>query len=187
MTELDNPLVPDASTPEDKLPEEKLIWEGCPKWQADFGFIVKSFAIMILGLVLMIIFLAKGWLTSIPAMYRVIFFLAISSIGLGMFTWIRLKRKNERYKITNLNLEFEEGILSKTCNNMEMWRIRDIKYTQSFLDRILGVSRVTLYTQDTTTPELNLIGLPKDKRTYEDIKKAFLVAKQRRNVIGMVE
>ncbi len=184
MSELDNPLVPDATTPEDKLPEEKLIWEGCPKWQADFGFIVKSFLIMGLGLAIMIFLLVKGW----PgAKFSVPGGLGVSAVGLVMFTWIRLKRKNERYKITNLNLEFEEGILSKTVNNMEMWRIRDIKYTQSLLDRILGVSQVTLYTQDTTTPELHLVGLPKDRRTYEDIKKAFLVAKQRRNVIGMVE
>ncbi len=40
--------------------EEKLVWEGAPKWQADFGFILLSGLIACAGLVLMIMWF-KVW------------------------------------------------------------------------------------------------------------------------------
>lgn len=160
MTEQDNPIMESQKQADSPL-EEILIWEGCPKWQADFAFILKSFFIIAFGLLLLIFFVAKSnWITFIPTFVKVLLSLGVSLVGFLMFTYIRLKRKNERFKITTLNLEFEEGIFSKTVNNMEMWRVRDIKYMQSFLDRLLGVSKVLLITQDPTTPEILLEGLP---------------------------
>ncbi|MBN2723766.1 MAG: PH domain-containing protein [Deltaproteobacteria bacterium] len=177
----DNPLV---SSDVDKPADEKLIWEGCPKWQADFMFIVKSGLVFITGWVIM------GLLIAYTQWHWIIRFLIpfiVSLTGVGMFGWVRLKRKNERYKITTLNLEYELGVFSKTVHNLEMWRIRDIVFMQSLFDRMLGISRIKLITNDPSTPELILEGLPPGRRIYEDIKQAFLLARQRRNIIGMVD
>lgn len=181
MTNMDNPIVPSG---DDAPSEEKLIWEGTPKWQADFGFIMKSFLVVIVGIALMVVLLKY---TSWHWGLRVGFPMLVSLVGLGMFGYIRLKRKNERYKITSLNLEYESGILSKTVQNLEMWRIRDIIFFQNLLERMLGISRIKLITNDPTTPELIMEGLPPGRRVYEDIKQAFLLARQRRNIVGMVD
>jgi membrane protein YdbS with pleckstrin-like domain len=188
MTENENPLIKDDSKNE-PANTETLIWEGNPKWQTDMGFILKSFFIIIIGFTLLTLLLRTNrfYIGKIPTFIKVLLPLCISAIGFGMFTYIRLRRKNEHYKITNLNIEIEQGILSKKVNNLEMWRVRDIEYTQSLSDRIFGVSRVTLMTQDKTHPQVILEGLPPGRRIYEDIKQAFLLAKQRKNIIGMVE
>ncbi|MGM0595918.1 MAG: PH domain-containing protein [Myxococcota bacterium] len=184
--EQSNPL--SSGGGDDSPAEEKLIWQGCPKWQADFGFILKSILLSLAGIVMMIVMLIY---TDWSKYLTVLFPLMVFFTGLGMIVWIRLKRRNERYKVTSLNLEYESGVLSKTVHNLEMWRIRDIEFHQSFFDRILGVSRIILTTTDPSTEDnshkLELEGLPPGKRIFKDIKQAFQLARQRRNIIGMVD
>ncbi|MDA3865105.1 MAG: PH domain-containing protein [Deltaproteobacteria bacterium] len=184
--EQSSPLI---SGGEDSPAEEKLIWQGCPKWQADFGFIMKSVLLSLAGIVMMIVMLI--YLPNLSKYLTVLFPLVVFFTGLGMIAWIRLKRRNERYKVTSLNLEYESGVFSKTVHNLEMWRIRDIEFHQSFFDRILGVSRIILTTTDPSTEDnshkFELEGLPPGKRIFKDIKQAFQLARQRRNIIGMVD
>jgi uncharacterized membrane protein YdbT with pleckstrin-like domain len=175
------PFVPDGV---DEPMEEKLIWEGCPKWQADFGFILLSFLVMTIGFAILGLLLMK---TSWVWFIRILFPLLISLTGFIMFVGVRLKRKNERYKITNLNIEYEFGVFSKTVHNLEMWRIRDISFLQTFFDRIVKISRVNLQTSDPTSPELIMEGLPPGRRIYDDVKQAYIMARQRKNIVGIVE
>ncbi len=77
-----------------------------------------------------------------------------------------------------------KGIFSKQTDYIEMYRITDYKENQSFLQRIMGVKTVTVYSTDrsdevTDIPgvpaDMNLIGIirdnvekcRKDKRIYE--------------------
>ena len=182
MTELDINSAPMAGS--DAPAEEKLIWEGCPKWQADFNELSLASLLSLFGLVLMIFLLAK---TSWHAAFTVYPELAMLLAGAGWFAWIRVKRRNQRFKITNLNLEYESGVFSKTIQNLEMWRIKDIVFHQTLGERMLGVTRVELTTTDPTTPIIVLEGLPPGRRVFDDIKQAFMLAKQRRNIIGYVD
>jgi len=182
MTE--QPLSQAPTAGSDAPAEESLIWEGCPKWQADFNKLSLTVLIALGGLAVMILLLVKtSWhygITVIPWLGAVVF-------GAGWFAWIRVSRRNQRFKITNLNLEYESGVFNKTIQNLEMWRIKDIVFHQTLGERMLGVTRVELITTDPTTPIIILEGLPPGRRVFDDIKQAFLLAKQRRNIIGYVD
>lgn len=156
--------------------EEKLVWEGSPKWQADFGFILLASLIACAGLVLMILWF-KIWFIG----------LAMILTGAAMIVGIRLKRRFQRYKITNLILEFQEGVFSTHIDNMELWRINDIGYHQNIFDKILGVSKIRMATQDKSHPEFDLVGLPPGRMIYDEMKKGVHIARQARNVLGMTE
>lgn len=156
--------------------EEKLVWEGSPKWQADFGFILVSCLIAIGGVALMII-VSKIWFAG----------LALILTGAVMIVAIRLKRRHQRYKITNLILEFQEGVFSTHIDNMELWRINDIGYHQNLFDKILGVSKIRMATQDKSHPEFDLVGLPPGRQIYDQMKEGVHIARQARNVLGMTE
>ncbi len=182
MTERQNSESPMVGS--DQPAEEKLIWEGCPKWQADFNRLSLSVLLALFGLLLIILFKAKwGW-NNIISVYIP---LAMMVFAAGWFAWIRVQRRNQRFKISNLNLEYESGVFSKTIQNLEMWRIKDIVFHQTLGERMLGVTRVELITTDPTTPIIILEGLPPGRRVFDDIKQAFLLAKQRRNIIGYVD
>jgi hypothetical protein len=180
MNEQMNPLMPQNTEGGN---EEQLVWEGSPKWQADFGYLFLSVLTMIAGFALMGLFLSK-WGFSLFSFLPP---LLISFTGFIMFTYLRLKRRNEHYKMTNLNLEYESGVLSKTIQNTELWRIKDIVFKQSLGERILGICKIELVTTDASSPLIILEGLPPGRRIYDDLKKAFVLARQRKNVIGMVE
>lgn len=156
--------------------EEKLVWEGSPKWQADFGFIVLSSLIACAGLSLMILAM-KFWFIG----------LGLILVGAVMIVAVRLKRRHQRYKITNLILEFQEGVFSTHIDNMELWRINDIGYHQNLFDKILGVSKIRMATQDKSHPEFDLVGLPPGRQIYDEMKEGVHIARQARNVLGMTE
>jgi len=182
MTE--QPLSQAPAAGADQPAEEKLIWEGCPKWQADFNKLSLTVLIALAAIVLMILLKGKlgwgAWISIYPELAMLLF-------AAGWFAWIRVSRRNQRYKISNLNLEYESGVFSKTIQNLEMWRIKDIVFHQTLGERMLGVTRVELITTDPTTPVIILEGLPPGRRVFDDIKQAFLLAKQRRNIIGYVD
>ena len=158
--------------------EEKLIWEGSPKWQADFGFILLSVLIALAGIAgLILLRFAYAWLIS----------LGLIVTGILMVVGIRLKRRHERYKLTNLIIEFQRGVFSTHIDNMELWRINDIGFHQNLFDKMLGVSKIHLDTQDKSHPELELVGLPPGRQIYDELKQGVHIARQARNVLGMTE
>lgn len=158
--------------------EEKLVWEGSPKWQADFGFILLSVLIASLGVFVLI------WR---PFAYVWAVGLALMALGILMVIGVRLKRRAQRYKLTNLIIEFQYGVFSTHIDNMELWRINDIGYHQNLFDKILGVSTIKLATQDKSDPEMDIVGLPPGRQIYDSLKEGVHIARQARNVLGMTE
>ncbi|MCA9698301.1 MAG: PH domain-containing protein, partial [Myxococcales bacterium] len=45
-------------------------------------------------------------------------------------------------------VETEHGVLSKTVDSLELWRVLDVKYNQSLIDRIFDNGRITLVSTD---------------------------------------
>ena len=113
--------------------------------------------------------------------------LALLLLGIVMIVGIRIKRRHERYRITNLVIEFQRGVFSTRIDNMELWRINDIAYKQNLFDKILGVSKIHLHTQDASDPEMDIIGLPPGRQVYDKIKDGVHIARQARNVLGVTE
>lgn len=158
--------------------EEELTWEGSPKWQADFGSLVLSGLVSLAGIAgFFLLHFKHAWLVS----------LALLLTGLVFIVGIRLKRRAERYRITNLVIEFQRGVFSTRIDNMELWRINDIAYHQNLFDKLLGVSKIHLHTQDASDPEMEIVGLPPGRQIYDSIKEGVHIARQARNVLGVTE
>ena len=184
----DSPMTPDTAGSSSAQPdknavlaptEEKLIWEGSPKWQADFGKLFLACLIFVGGGVAMVMLAGKfpyAWAVG----------LAISLFGAGWFGWTRLKRRFQRFRITNLIVEYQVGVFSTHIENTELWRIRDIGYSQNLADKILGVATIHLETQDISDPHLFIEGLPPSRQIYDELKRSIHIARQARNVLGMV-
>ena len=68
---------------------------------------------------------------------------------------------NQKYYITAEQIIYEQGILSKTTQYLEMYRIRDYIVTQDLSMRLLDVMQLTLLTYDKGEPVLVMKGIPK--------------------------
>jgi membrane protein YdbS with pleckstrin-like domain len=115
-------------------------------------------------------------LMKIPALAAfplwVLSFVALFGI-VGTF----LKHATTRYKLTLRRIELERGILSKSVESLELWRVLDLKFSQNVFDRILGVARITVMSTDQSTPELVIYGLPNGRAIFERLRDAVQTAR----------
>jgi len=94
----------------------------------------------------------------------------------GMFV-VFLQHMTTRYKITLRRVETERGIVSKKVESLELWRVLDLKYTQSIFDRLTGNGMVVLESTDKSDPKLELHGIPEHRKVFEQLREAVQAAR----------
>ncbi|HZN64795.1 MAG TPA: PH domain-containing protein [Tepidisphaeraceae bacterium] len=90
-----------------------------------------------------------------------------------------------RYCISNYRIDYERGLLGKKIDTMELWHVDDINFRQSFFDRLMGVGTIVVFSDDQTTPNLELKGLPNPREIFEKLKQRVISVKRQRGVIKM--
>lgn len=83
--------------------------------------------------------------------------------------WIRLR--STMYKVTNQRVLIEQGVLSKTVDEIDLRYVDDSQFTQTLVDRLLGIGSVTLVSSDKTSPRFVLRSI-KDPRGVREIIRA---------------
>jgi uncharacterized membrane protein YdbT with pleckstrin-like domain len=83
--------------------------------------------------------------------------------------WVQLR--GTKYSITNQRVLVEQGVFSKTVDEIDLRYLDDSAFTQTFLDRMLGIGNVTLVSSDKTSPRYVLRSI-KDPRGVREIIRA---------------
>jgi membrane protein YdbS with pleckstrin-like domain len=159
---------------------EKVYYEGSPMVRAQLG------AVMFWGLIALL-------LVAAPIVYRVLkgdwwpWYVVAGLIVVGLLLLVipLLIVKQFRYRISNYRIDFERGLLGKRIETMELWHVDDLEFKQSFFDRIMGVGQITVFSNDKTTPKLELKGLPNPRPLFESLKQRVIAVKRQRGVIKM--
>ena len=68
---------------------------------------------------------------------------------------------------------------------MELWHVDDIKFHQSFLDRLLGVGTITVFSDDQTTPQLDAPRAAQAAPLFDALRQRVIAVKRQRGVIKM--
>jgi uncharacterized membrane protein YdbT with pleckstrin-like domain len=134
--------------------DEQLIWEGSPSQWTNFT----TYLVCVL----------LCWLV-VPIFYAI-------------WKWIELRCF--RYEITNRRIRLHRGVLSRRIDSIELYRIKDATFVQSFLMRLVGIGDVALATSDTETPSLVVHGVANAEQLREKIIRA---TDQLRDVKGVRE
>lgn len=134
---------------------EEVIWEGRPTWRAWAGT-------WIAGWVLLPVLLGGFLLVSV---------------------WIQMRSK--KWKLTSKRIEIESGFLARRVDTLELWRVRDVEFRQSLMDRLAGVSTISVTAHDGTYPALDVRGLPADRAIYDRLMNAVMQARQQRGVLNV--
>jgi uncharacterized membrane protein YdbT with pleckstrin-like domain len=111
-------------------------------------------------------------------------------IGIGIaviaaLNWLSrwLDVKSRTYHITGDRIEYEHGIFSKTIHNVDLWRVQDITFNASFIQRLFKLGRVRIVTSDKDTPLISVGPVRNARPLYDNLKKSQLDADHRRGVI----
>lgn len=165
---------PQAQPPVGSQPPgpEEVFYEGIAKHSANIGTYLLWVCVCIVGGAL-----AYG-LMQLPALESVKGKLwPLALIGTPMLLWAYLKHISTRYKISRRRVEFQSGVITRRLDSLELWRVLDVRYEQSVLDRIFDNAKITLIGTDQTHPSLTLYGLPGHRALFEKLRDAVQFAR----------
>jgi membrane protein YdbS with pleckstrin-like domain len=114
----------------------------------------------------------------------------VAGLGLAMLITLILlmkmaRLKTTRYEVSADRIEWSRGLLDRRVDNLDMFRVIDLKLRRSLLDCIVGVGTVTVITTDKTDPEFTFEKIRDSRKLYDIIKKASLDADRRNNAIHL--
>ncbi|MFA5423746.1 MAG: PH domain-containing protein [Phycisphaerae bacterium] len=96
-----------------------------------------------------------------------------------------LKLKMTHYEVNSDRIEYSRGILDRRVDNLDMFRVVDLKLRRTILDCMFGIGQVTLITSDKSDPEFTFEKVRNSRGLYDVIKKASLEADQSQRVVHM--
>lgn len=108
--------------------------------------------------------------------------LLLCLIPLSLSIWKYLKVKCQKFELTNERLKIISGVLNRTTEEIELYRIKDTSFQEPFYYRIFGLGNIKLYTSDRSLPELTITALPKGKEFREKLRNMVEVIRAKKNV-----
>ncbi len=103
-----------------------------------------------------------------------------------VLVWLGLRAaflRSIHYEISPDRIEWARGLFSREIDNIDMFRVIDIKLHRSILDCITGVGTVTVMTKDDSDPTFQFEKVRNPRRLYDAIKHATLEADRRQGVV----
>jgi len=185
---------PNSQSSEAEETNDDVLFEGRPSLWGMAGAVIKGlFFIVVAGLLVklpledMANALLGLKLTESQALafgrYRVIAGVALAVLVM-LFLVIKMVRlKMIYYEVTAERIEWGRGIFDRRVDNLDMFRVIDLKMRRTVFDCILGIGTVGLITTDKTDPEFVFEKIRDSRRLYDIIKKASLEADKRSGVI----
>jgi uncharacterized membrane protein YdbT with pleckstrin-like domain len=82
-----------------------------------------------------------------------------------------LLTRTTKYTLTTERILLVSGILSRHTENLELYRVDDLKVDQPFFLRLVGRANIVMVTSDRTTAELTLAALLNTTTLRDDIRK----------------
>lgn len=181
--------IPAASDTDSTSDDTKELYRGGPSLMALLGGF--TFNIVLLIIIGFISLFPMSWLgnfgqsnlAQLMDRYRLWVGLFITLAIILSVAYHVIKLKSTNYIITTDRLEFERGVFRRDVDNLDLFRIKDLKLTRSLMDRILGLGTVHLTTSDQSHPLIIMDKIRHPQQVYDILKKVSLESDARRRVI----
>lgn len=107
-----------------------------------------------------------------------------TAIGLFLLVKAWYNIVSRQYRLTTERLFIRRGLIAKHVEEVELYRIKDLKLKQRILDRIFRVGAITVFSTDDTTPVIYLPGIANPEPVKEQIRANYRQARQREGIRG---
>ena len=91
--------------------------------------------------------------------------------------WRALVTKNTRYVLTDQRLKTTVGVFNRVTDDLELYRVKDTHFQQTFWQRMAGIGDIVLSTSDTSTPVVVMADIRSAEAVRETVRG--LVEKRR--------
>lgn len=85
------------------------------------------------------------------------------------------------YTITDERIRITEGMLGKARENIELVRVQDLDYSQTFGERLLNLGDIKIRSHDPSHSEIVLRNIKDPETVYEILRRAVLHARKKHN------
>ena len=104
------------------------------------------------------------------------------SLWVAFALYLLYQRLGVEYHLTTQRLFHRQGILSRVTNRIEVIDIDDVQFTQSFVERFLGVGTIRILSTDISDPKLIMTGIDDVKNVFDIIDKVRRDERRRRGL-----
>lgn len=120
----------------------------------------------------------------VPFSIATVMFLTVFLIPLSIFitVWYYLVAKNLRYEITTERVKIYSGVLNKNANDVELYRVKDMRLFEPWYLRIFGFGHVIILTSDLSQPNIILRAIKNAPEVREMLRN---LTEERRKARGI--
>jgi uncharacterized membrane protein YdbT with pleckstrin-like domain len=108
--------------------------------------------------------------------------LTLAALAIVLVKWVR--NLAATYEITEERLIIRRGIIMKSVDEIELYRIKDVRIDFSLLNQMAGIGRITVASSDETTRGGDLVipEIQKAQERREQLRRLVDTARQKRRV-----
>ena len=83
-----------------------------------------------------------------------------------------------KWTVTDKSIVINKGILVKTTNETQLFRVIDFSEKQNILQSIFHNTDLYVYSSDKTDPTLCIFGIEKNDAIFEEIKRRVIIQRE---------
>ena len=104
----------------------------------------------------------------------------IAPLIYAIMKWVQLRAR--QYELTTQRVRIRQGVFSKRTNELELYRVKDSTVFEPFWQRLFGVGKIVITTNDASTPSVTLEALPGAADIREKLRAAIEECRDRKRV-----
>ena len=101
-------------------------------------------------------------------------------LPIGYALWKYLQIASIKLKVTEERIILREGVLNKTTNETELYRVRDSAIQEPFFYRIFGCGNIDIYTTDEADATLHLKAYKKPHWVKDQVRNYSEICRQKK-------
>ena len=112
------------------------------------------------------------------------YWLALSVVAIGLFVWRWLENLASKFEVTEERLIIRRGIIAKSVDEIELYRIKDVRINFSIINQLAGIGTISISSSDETTRDGDLVirDVERAQARREELRRLVDIARQKRRV-----
>jgi uncharacterized membrane protein YdbT with pleckstrin-like domain len=154
--------------------QENVVWSGTPSQKSNLGL----FTLCVVVAIVLIVSATK----FSGAAHTFVLALVLLPVGIALWRW--LVTASRQYTLTDQRLILRRGVFSRSTDYVELYRVKDSHFTQTFVERLLGLGTIRLRTTQDSAPVVDLGGMNAPEPLWNQIRT---LVEARRDAKGVRE
>lgn len=137
-------------------------------------------------LIIILVVLLESTFEKLIGDYTLYVLIGVPALIFLIMTWnYILWTQCTKWIIGDTKIYIHRGLLNKDIDHIELYRVLDIKETQSLLDQIFGIETIWLYSQDISDPKLRIFGVKLNKNVVDEINARVRIQRKDNKVLEL--